>query len=60
MGYVTGYGEKGPDKDLPGFDFTAYFARGGILGTLFDKVASSTTLTPARGRVSWVITFPPF
>ena len=36
-GYVTGYGEKGPDKDLPGFDFTAFFARGGQLGTLFDK-----------------------
>lgn len=27
------------DKDLPGFDFTAFFARGGILGTLFDKDA---------------------
>lgn len=36
-GYVTGYGEKGPDKDLPGFDFTAFFARGGMLGTLFDR-----------------------
>lgn len=36
MGYVSGYGEKGPDKDLPGFDFTAYFARGGIMGTMYD------------------------
>jgi len=36
-GYVTGYGDKGPDKDLPGFDFTAFFARGGVLGTLFDR-----------------------
>lgn len=36
-GLVSGYGEKGPDKDLPGFDFTSYFARGGILGTMFDK-----------------------
>jgi cinnamoyl-CoA:phenyllactate CoA-transferase len=36
-GYATGFGEKGPDKDLPGFDFTSYFARGGILGTMFDK-----------------------
>ena len=35
--YVTGYGEKGPDKDLPGFDFTSYFARGGLLGTLYEK-----------------------
>jgi cinnamoyl-CoA:phenyllactate CoA-transferase len=37
MGFVSGYGEKGPDKDLPGFDFTAFFARGGIMGTLYDK-----------------------
>ncbi|SIQ46433.1 cinnamoyl-CoA:phenyllactate CoA-transferase [Alkalispirochaeta americana] len=37
MGYVSGYGETGPDKDLPGFDFTAFYARGGILGTMFDK-----------------------
>jgi cinnamoyl-CoA:phenyllactate CoA-transferase len=36
-GYVTGFGEQGPDKDLPGFDYTAYFARGGILNTMFDK-----------------------
>jgi cinnamoyl-CoA:phenyllactate CoA-transferase len=36
-GYVTGFGEKGPDKDLPGFDYTSYFARGGILNTMFDK-----------------------
>jgi cinnamoyl-CoA:phenyllactate CoA-transferase len=34
---ITGYGEKGPDKDLPGFDFTAFFARGGITGTLYEK-----------------------
>ncbi|MDR2433401.1 MAG: CoA transferase [Treponema sp.] len=40
MGFVSGYGEKGPDKDLPGFDFTAYFARGGIMGTLYDKDGS--------------------
>ena len=24
-------------KNKPGFDFTAFFARGGVLGTLFDK-----------------------
>ena len=33
----TGYGEYGPDKDLPGFDFTAFFARGGYLETLRQK-----------------------
>lgn len=49
MGYVTGYGEKGPDKDLPGFDFTAFFARGGILGTLFDKDAVPMLTIPGFG-----------
>ena len=34
-GFVSGYGEKGPDKDLPGFDFTAFFARGGVLAALY-------------------------
>ena len=33
----TGYGEFGPDKDLPGFDFTAFFARGGYFDTLRQK-----------------------
>src|SRR5437762_3288603 len=28
---VTGYGDKGPDADLPGFDSTAYWARSGLL-----------------------------
>lgn len=49
MGYVTGYGETGPDKDLPGFDFTAYFARGGILGTLFDKDSTPMLTMPGFG-----------
>ena len=47
MGYVSGYGEKGPDKDLPGFDFTAYFARGGIMGTLYDR--ESMPMMPIAG-----------
>ena len=28
---LTGYGRKGPEKDAPGFDTTAYFSRAGIL-----------------------------
>ncbi len=36
-GIVSGYGEKGPDKDLPGYDFTSFFSRGGILGTMYDR-----------------------
>lgn len=49
MGYVTGYGEEGPDKDLPGFDFTAFFARGGIIGTLFDKDSMPMLTIPGFG-----------
>ncbi len=45
--YVTGYGDKGPDKDLPGFDFTSYFARGGILGTLYEK--DTVPMNPIAG-----------
>ena len=26
---ILGYGKTGPDKDLPGYDFTAFFGRGG-------------------------------
>jgi len=29
--YLNGYGDAGPDKDKPGFDLSAYFARSGIL-----------------------------
>lgn len=33
---ITGYGNKGPDKDNPGFDTVAYFDRSGISYTLAD------------------------
>lgn len=49
FGIVSGYGEKGPDKDLPGFDFTSYFARGGILGTMFDKDSLPMATIPGFG-----------
>ena len=29
--YLNGYGDAGPDKEKPGFDLSAYFARSGIL-----------------------------
>jgi cinnamoyl-CoA:phenyllactate CoA-transferase len=47
MGVVSGYGEKGPDKDLPGYDFTAYFARGGVSGTMYDE--DSLPMLPIPG-----------
>ncbi len=49
MGYVSGYGEKGPDKDLPGFDFTAFFARGGVMGTMYDPDDSPMIPIPGFG-----------
>ena len=39
-GQVSGYGEEGPHKDRPGYDFTSYYARGGISGTLYEKGTS--------------------
>jgi len=36
---VNGYGETGPDKDLPGFDWTAYWSRSGIMMTVGDPGA---------------------
>lgn len=30
-GAITGFGEDGPDKDLPGFDLIAYWSRSGFL-----------------------------
>src|SRR5271155_2202733 len=39
---LTGYGEKGPDADLPGFDLTAYWARSGLLAMTRDAGAPPT------------------
>ena len=48
-GMITGYGEFGPDKDLPGFDFTAFFARGGYLETLRQKGTVPMNVCPGLG-----------
>ncbi|TCO77383.1 CaiB/BaiF CoA transferase family protein [Marinisporobacter balticus] len=37
---ILGYGEKGPLKDKPGFDYTSYFARGGVMASLMEKDTS--------------------
>ncbi|HAX3032654.1 CaiB/BaiF CoA transferase family protein [Escherichia albertii] len=46
---VTGYGENGPDQDLPGFDYTAFFARAGILGSLYQKGTVPMNVIPGLG-----------
>jgi crotonobetainyl-CoA:carnitine CoA-transferase CaiB-like acyl-CoA transferase len=39
---LTGYGENGPDADLPGFDVTAYWSRSGLLSVTRDAGAPPT------------------
>jgi len=46
---LTGFGETGPDKELPGFDFTAFWARGGFLGTLYQKDSEPMNVVPGLG-----------
>lgn len=48
-GFISGYGEKGPDRNLPGFDFTAFYARGGILNPLRDKDSLPQLTIPGMG-----------
>src|SRR5215471_11867401 len=60
---LTGYGEKGPDADLPGFDLTAYWARSGLLSMTRDAgapptwpVAGSGDNATALGLYSAIVT----
>ncbi|HST10877.1 MAG TPA: CoA transferase [Terriglobales bacterium] len=46
---LTGYGDEGPDADLPGFDITAYWARSGLLAMTRDAGAPPTLPVPASG-----------
>src|SRR5579871_4795566 len=60
---LTGYGEKGPDASLPGFDITAYWARSGLLSMTRDAdepptwpVAGSGDNATAVGLYSAIVT----
>jgi crotonobetainyl-CoA:carnitine CoA-transferase CaiB-like acyl-CoA transferase len=39
---LTGFGDKGPEADLPGFDITSYWARSGLLAMTRDVGAPPT------------------
>src|SRR6185437_6687596 len=39
---LTGFGENGPDANLPGFDITSYWARSGLLSMTRDAGAPPT------------------
>lgn len=34
---LNGYGDQGPDKDLPGYDTVSFWARGGMLGDIAER-----------------------
>ncbi len=60
---VTGFGEKGPDAGLPGFDITSYWARSGLLSMTRDAgepptrpVAGSGENATAVGLYSAIVT----
>lgn len=44
---VLGYGAEGPDKDRPGYDYTAFFARSGLMADL--PPAGAGPLVPIGG-----------
>src|SRR5712664_1506489 len=46
---LTGYGDKGPDADLPGFDITAYWARSGLHALTRDAGAPPTLPVAGSG-----------
>ncbi len=46
---VLGYGEKGPEKDTPAFDTTAFWGRGGFLRDLSPKTSEYYPLNPPSG-----------
>jgi crotonobetainyl-CoA:carnitine CoA-transferase CaiB-like acyl-CoA transferase len=60
---LTGFGEKGPDANLPGFDITSYWARSGLLSMTRDAgapptwpVAGSGDNATAVGLYSGIVT----
>ena len=46
---ILGYGKTGPDKDLPGFDFTAFFGRGGYTQNLRRRGNDPIAMIPGVG-----------
>jgi len=46
-GLMLGFGEKGPDAELPAFDTTAFWSRGGFLRSLNDAQYDVPVTAPA-------------
>ena len=46
---LTGYGMEGPERDRSGFDYAAFWARSGIMGTLGEKGEWPVQQRPGMG-----------
>ena len=46
---LTGYGTDGPDRDRAGFDYAAFWARSGIMGSLGEEGGPPTQQRPGQG-----------
>ncbi len=46
---LTGYGEQGPDRDKPGYDYTAFWARGGLMSKLGAPSGPPPSHRPGMG-----------
>ncbi|QYK01911.1 CaiB/BaiF CoA transferase family protein [Shewanella psychrotolerans] len=50
--WINGFGLEGPDKDAPGFDMTAWYARTGIMEELRPKEAGPVPLPVGTGDLN--------
>lgn len=46
---LTGYGTEGPERDRSGFDYAAFWARSGIMGSLGEAGGPPTQQRPGMG-----------
>lgn len=53
---ILGYGEAGSEKDTPGYDYTAYGARGGLIGSLHQAGGEPINAITAYGDFQASIT----
>ena len=47
--WLTGYGEKGPEADLPGFDASAFWAKSGFMADMIVKTPGSYPMNTPLG-----------
>lgn len=48
-GRLTGYGTQGPDAELPGFDYSAFWARSGIMDRVSEPGRAPRPIRPGLG-----------